>query len=1090
MILWELNKNSKGSSKFPKLQYHSKKTDEREKSWLEFFSALRSLTSMTPELKATLTFHGEIHEALTSNAAQALLMYIRSNVDKQFGDVVDQLVQHRTDTLCVGQPDDGPHILCHLQDICCPRTEIKRREAQRNWELYSIPNNLGIMAHNAEFNRLYQTFKHRGGVISSDEVVKQYFTSIYHVEERLLSQHVSRLYGEYEQNPASMSLFIIQAKMRDKEQEIQTNALARSKYGPSVKSSRANHAESKKKSPGKSKKSDEKKPSPNGKARDPSKVTCWGCNKVGHHLADCRSTPQNEKESIAKKRLDEYSKNKKTASAANVKVGDPAVPHSAAASMAFVYQAETNMAVASRHRRHSKFPIAKVNALKKQRNPGAYILLDYDEDGVLIDSGATDHMVGDSRYLTNIHNFFATVLLPDGNTIPVERAGTMRVRMFCLRRLTYFSVAFPETLLVPGLRAPLISVTRFAELGNQIAFNPDFIELTTNVNHDATRRSYRIKHPFYSRFQPTASTVASKARGPPGNHDGSDRTDPGSLSRERLRQSLPISPRTRNDEDGASTSGPQLVPSHDHEDCGRAKSNSGNHNQSTVRVMVEQLHHRMGHIPCRTLAVAAASGAWAPGTEVRFESDPYCVPCRMGTARSSNRGKSHATSPSSKPGSRLHLDITHCDALRSLSKDYSFKVYLGITDDASHAYHLVGMQGEDAQSVIGALKFFAVYHRPYPEYTLQNINSIHADAGSVFRSREFAQWCMSDSRSIRVETAAPHHQHQNGLTENRWKQTRLICNKMLSHARLGPEYMHFALLYAAMITNMVPLCGLSIQREGIPDPMPVTPFELYFKRKPIISRLRVFGCSCIFKAHIRGKLHDSNIIQRGVRGIWLGFPINQAGAIIWVGQVRRLIVSADYVCDENFESNVAYDRQLYHDGLSVRSVNPIPPLPSDRLAHTGPPLVTNTIEPNNDPWVPYTALPPEHPAPQPLFQDFPHTDCLAEEGGKLEIQITANQQVMTTLYGHPGTTLRQSPSQTTIATTETMSTIQTMTTLMTTRIAAVKCCRLLLHKMIATAMTQTLTTMNLSRLKKTSLHQLLPHHPPSVVSVRASFHGN
>jgi hypothetical protein len=64
MILWELNKNSKGSSKFPKLQYHSKKTDEREKSWLEFFSALRSLTSMTPELKGTLTFHGEIHEAL------------------------------------------------------------------------------------------------------------------------------------------------------------------------------------------------------------------------------------------------------------------------------------------------------------------------------------------------------------------------------------------------------------------------------------------------------------------------------------------------------------------------------------------------------------------------------------------------------------------------------------------------------------------------------------------------------------------------------------------------------------------------------------------------------------------------------------------------------------------------------------------------------------------------------------------------------------------------------------------------------------------------------------------------------------------
>jgi Reverse transcriptase (RNA-dependent DNA polymerase) len=96
--------------------------------------------------------------------------------------------------------------------------------------------------------------------------------------------------------------------------------------------------------------------------------------------------------------------------------------------------------------------------------------------------------------------------------------------------------------------------------------------------------------------------------------------------------------------------------------------------------------------------------------------------------------------------------------------------------------------------------------------------------------------------------------------------------------------------------------------------------------------------------------------------------------------VQRVIVSADYVCDEGFESHLAFNRRLFHDGVRIRPHNLKPHLPSHRLAHTGPPVVDPNIPDDDSPWVPYTALPPQHPAPTPLISDFLHMDRLTEEG--------------------------------------------------------------------------------------------------------------
>jgi len=66
-------------------------------------------------------------------------------------------------------------------------------------------------------------------------------------------------------------------------------------------------------------------------------------------------------------------------------------------------------------------------------------------------------------------------------------------------------------------------------------------------------------------------------------------------------------------------------------------------------------------------------------------------------------------------------------------------------------------------------------------------------------------------------------------------------------------------------------------------------------------------------------LQDHNLVQRGVRGIYVGFPIDQAGYLIWIPSARQFAVLADVSFDEEFSSTLAYDGRLYHDSLPIRT---------------------------------------------------------------------------------------------------------------------------------------------------------------------------
>ena len=74
-----------------------------------------------------------------------------------------------------------------------------------------------------------------------------------------------------------------------------------------------------------------------------------------------------------------------------------------------------------------------------------------------------------------------------------------------------------------------------------------------------------------------------------------------------------------------------------------------------------------------------------------------------------------------------------------------------------------------------------------------------------------------------------------------------------------------------------------------------------------------------------------------VRGIFIWFPTNQAGWLIYVPQPRQLVVSMDVAFDEDFVSaGLCYNHLLVHDAQPTRGSESYVD-PFHNLAHTGPP---------------------------------------------------------------------------------------------------------------------------------------------------------
>jgi hypothetical protein len=102
----------------------------------------------------------------------------------------------------------------------------------------------------------------------------------------------------------------------------------------------------------------------------------------------------------------------------------------------------------------------------------------------------------------------------------------------------------------------------------------------------------------------------------------------------------------------------------------------------------------------------------------------------------------------------------------------------------------------------------------------------------------------------------------------------------------------------------------------------------------MISRYRDFGCPTIDHHWVTFNNTNEKQTERGIRGIFIGFVLNQKGYIIFSPGSRQIIISDDIIFDEGFSSAIAATWQQHKDSLALQPISSHIPDITTTIEHT------------------------------------------------------------------------------------------------------------------------------------------------------------
>ena len=209
------------------------------------------------------------------------------------------------------------------------------------------------------------------------------------------------------------------------------------------------------------------------------------------------------------------------------------------------------------------------------------------------------------------------------------------------------------------------------------------------------------------------------------------------------------------------------------------------------------------------------------------------------------RYKQHVTPPD-RPLHTIYMDTIPNPRPKCITAESRCSHFLFLVDCHTRFDFMYGMNNKSSQEFIRAItKLIAQYGSQVPT---GSINTIYTNADTEFKSQAFRSW--SSKLKIRNMYAAPEHPHQNGICECHYGTVKEISRKFLVHARFKTHYIYYALYYACLIHNCLPVKSTYVQLGQV-----TTPWQLFFRKQPRISHLRVFGCPAVRKRHQLQSFH-------------------------------------------------------------------------------------------------------------------------------------------------------------------------------------------------------------------------------------------
>ena len=199
---------------------------------------------------------------------------------------------------------------------------------------------------------------------------------------------------------------------------------------------------------------------------------------------------------------------------------------------------------------------------------------------------------------------------------------------------------------------------------------------------------------------------------------------------------------------------------------------------------------------------------------------------------------------------------------------------------------------------------------------------LRTDNGGEYTSNEFQDYLQQEG--IHHELTVPKTPEQNGVEERMNRTLVEATRSMLDGVHLPQCFWAETLSTAVYLCNR---CATKAMRNA-------TPFEVWFKEKPWVNHLRVFGCTAY--AYVakdeRGKL-DS----KAQRCIFLGYGTETKGYRLYDQMKKRVFLSRDVVFNK---SEVK--------GLGEKTNNLEKPLPLIKLPLSGTEVEVEDSEVRSD----------------------------------------------------------------------------------------------------------------------------------------------
>lgn len=291
-------------------------------------------------------------------------------------------------------------------------------------------------------------------------------------------------------------------------------------------------------------------------------------------------------------------------------------------------------------------------------------------------------------------------------------------------------------------------------------------------------------------------------------------------------------------------------------------------------------HKRLGH------ASFGKMSALLDFKNIKKVNDLKCVVCIKG--KQAKLPFKHKGSRATCLLERIHSDVCGPIQIQSIG---GAKFFVTFIDDYSRKVFVYALKSKS--DVFTKLVEF----KKLVENQLQKkIKIFRSDNGTEYGNKNFAEFFVSCG--IKHEKSAVYTPQQNGLAErmNRSLVEKVRC--MLLDSNMSKGFWAEALCAAVNIMNVLP------NAEGI------APDELWFKEKPDISMIKVFGCKAMT---LIPKENRRKLDEKSADCVYLRQADDAKAYRLYNKNTKKIVISRDVVFFENSSNAVNENNEKSND---------------------------------------------------------------------------------------------------------------------------------------------------------------------------------